>query len=446
MPGDLTAPHTAIDARDKRYKKTLYDGAVEGHVLVKNTGVLPLKDPKILSIFGYSARAPDQNSLTNGWLTGYAPYDSHDLPTGSRSRAVNGTLITAGGSGATNLGIMSTPFDALTAQAWEDDTDLFWDFTTDTPRVSGASDACLVFINQFSTEGGDRPALESEYNNRLVVNVANTCNNTVVVMHTVANALVDRWIDHPNVRAVVFAHIPGQYSGKALVDLLYGRENFSGKLPYTIAKRAEDYGELLKPSRGEGKYERFPQSSFDEGSVIDYKRFDMLGIEPRYHFGFGLSYTSFEYSDLKVELAKSRHGSHGAATSEFEQVDGSSVHWAEYPKGPIMSGGKEDLFDVLVRAYVRVRNAGKKDGQEVAQLYLSTPNSGKDGNPTKQLRGFDKRHVHAGKEAKFDFELTRRDLSVWNVVEQGWKLQRGEYKVMVGRHSGDLSVEQTFTI
>ncbi|ORX38353.1 beta-glucosidase [Kockovaella imperatae] len=447
MPGDLTAPHVAIDARDKRFKKTLYEGAVEGHVLLKNEGhALPLKKPKILSIFGFSARATDQNSLSDGWLGGWAPYESQG-PHPGRSVAINGTLITAGGSGASSLGIMSSPMDAITAQAWEDDTDLFWDFTTDSPRLSGASDACLVMINQFSTEGFDRPGLASDYADRLVNNVADKCNNTIVVMHNVAVALVEEWINHPNVRAVVFAHLPGQYSGKALVDLLYGRENFSGRLPFTVAKKAEDYGETLRPSRGEGVYERFPQSDFTEGVLIDYKRFDSLDIEPRYHFGYGLSYTSFEYSHLKVALAHHHEGHHGHHAQRSQVDDASAIlAWSEYPSGPVLPGGHETLFEVLVEASARVKNVGHKDGKEVAQLYLSIPGSGQDGNPVKQLRGFHKQHISAGDEETFKFLLTRRDLSTWDVVAQKWKLQKGTYKIMVGRNSGDLPLEHEFDI
>ena len=430
MPKDLTAPHTAVDARDPSSKAILHKGAVEGHVLVKNTeNTLPLKKPRILSIFGFSARATDQNSLTEGWLTGFAPYEQHDPITAfPRSRAVNGTLITAGGSGAAPLSTVSSPMDALNNQAWEDDTALFWDYTTENPRVNGASDACLVFINQFSTEGYDRPGLESDYSNRLVKNVADKCNNTIVIIHNVAVALVGQeWFDHPNVKSVIYAHLPGQYSGKALVDLLYGRENFSGKLPYTVAKTEKDYGHLLRPDFPEGKYERFPQSDFEEGGIIDYRWFDAKGIEPQFHFGFGLSYTTFEYSKLRIEPVK-------------------GARLGEYPEGEVLPGGHDDLWHVLFHVSVEIRNTGSVDGAEVAQLYLAIPGAGSDGNPSKQLRGFEKHQIAAGSSKQYEFALTRRDLSIWDVVAQKWKLQKGEYEVMIGKHSGDLCLSQSIKV
>ena len=429
MPKDLTAPHTAIDARLPNDRPTLYQGAVESHVLVKNIDkALPLRTPKILSVFGFSARSTDQNSLTDGWLTGYAPYQQDSPPRAGRSIAINGTLVTAGGSGATSLGSFISPMDAINAQAWQDDTYVYWDFATDSPRVNGASDACLVFVNQFSTEGFDRPSLQSEYANRLIKNVAEQCNNTIVVMHNVATALVNsEWFDHPNVKSVIFAHLPGQYSGKALVDLLYGRENFSGRLPYTVAKEEKDYGHLLDPDQGEGRYAKFPQSDFTEGSLIDYRRFDRMDIEPQFCFGFGLSYTTFKHSGLKVE-----------------KVGG--ANWEACPTKEVLPGGREDLWDTLLKVRVKVQNVGETDGAEVVQLYLSTPASEDHDQPIKVLRGFDKRSIKAGEEQTFHMELTRRDLSTWDVIAQEWTLQRGEYKIMVGKHAGDLPLEHALSI
>lgn len=280
----------------------------------------------------------------------------------------------------------------------------------------------------YGSEGYDRPALQSDYSNSLIQNVAKNCANTIVVVHNAGPALVNpSWADNNNVTAVIMAHLPGQYSGRALVDLLYGKENFSGKLPYTIAMNESDYGHILKPDRtDDGPFVRFPQSNFTEGVFVDYRRFDAMNIRPRYEFGFGLSYTTFQYSHLRIQT-------HDKSTSMW-------------PKGPILEGGHRDLWDVIVTARVDVRNTGSADGAEVAQLYLAMPDAGSNGVPVKQLRGFDKQALQRGTTSTYEFQLTRRDLSTWNTSAQRWKLNEGTYMIMIGGSSRDLPLKGTFTI
>lgn len=128
----------------------------------------------------------------------------------------------------------------------------------------------------------------------MVENIAAQCNNTIVVIHNAGIRLVDQWIDNPNVTALIFAQLPGQDSGEALTQILYGDVSPSGKLTYTIARNESDYGGLLEPLGHEGWDFYFPQTNFTEGTLIDYRHFDALGIEPRYEFGFGLSYTNIQ--------------------------------------------------------------------------------------------------------------------------------------------------------
>lgn len=428
MPADKSGPHEVVDGRSASAKPTLYQGAVEGHVLVKNDGVLPLGKPRMLSVFGFSARSPDINNFGGPWGLGYAAYDSNGVTEAQeesfyRPEAINGTLYSGGGSGATSQSLVISPMDALMQRCFDDDTGVFWDFSTNAPSVNGGSDACLVMVNMYASEGYDRPSLQSDYSSTLIENVAESCANTIVVIHNAGPALVNpSWVDHENVKAVVMAHLPGQYSGRALIDLLYGKENFSGKLPYSVAMNESDYGDLLKPDRSDGEFQLFPQSNFTEGVFVDYRRFDAMNITPRYEFGFGLSYTSFEYSNLQVQ----QHG-----------------NMSTWPTGPILEGGQKDLWDVIVTAKADVLNSGEVDGAEVAQLYLAMPG---DGAPVKQLRGFDKKAITSGSSATYEFKLTRRDLSVWDTTAQKWKLERGSYTVMVGGSSKSLPLNGTITI
>lgn len=437
MAVDLTKPHRIVDARNSSFRSTLFDGAVEGHVLVKNIrNALPLKEPKMLSIFGYSAKNPDHNYPTPGlspWLWGSESFNYTEFSGkffgysgefGHTTIAFNGTLYSGGGSGATSQSTVMSPYDGLMQQAYDDGTALFWDFVSGNPFVNPMSDACLVFGNAYATEGADRPGVRDDYTDGLIRHVADRCNNTIVVLHNAGIRLVDQFVDHPNVTALVFAHLPGEASGRAAVSLLYGRSNPSGKLPYTVARNESDYAVLGPDVPEKGNFARFPQSNFTEGVFVDYRHFDARNVTPRYPFGFGLSYTAFNYSNLVV--AKAKEGAFG-----------------EYPTGEVVEGGQRDLWDVLVDVSADVANVGGVDGAEVAQLYVGIP---AEGAPVRQLRGFEKPFLNASSKATVRFGLTRRDLSVWDVVAQKWRLVRGEYTVEVGGSSRDLPLVGKVTI
>jgi beta-glucosidase len=441
MPADLTKPHRIVDARNITFRPTLLDGAIEGHVLVKNTqNTLPLDKPSLLSIYGYSAHNPTTNHPTGGmspWNFGAQPFNYTEFqsgffgaasPLGSTQIALGGTLYSGGGSGGTSLQTALSPFSALANRAYDEGTALFWDFSpTTTPAVVPDSSACLVFGNAYATEGADRAGAHDAYTDDLILHVAARCRRTVVVLHNAGVRLVDRFVDHPNVTALIFAHLPGEASGRAIAALLYGDASPSGKLPYTVARNESDYP-VYRPDMPEGRFKLFPQSDFGEGVFVDYRHFDARNITPRYEFGFGLSYTAFAYSGLRVD-----------------KVEDDGGLFAEYPTGRVEMGGQVDLWDVLVRVEAEVKNTGGREGAEVAQLYVGIPVAGQ---PVRQLRGFDKVVVKNGTAAgeKVRFELTRRDLSVWDVVAQRWRLPRGEFKIEVGGSSRDLPLVGSVTV
>lgn len=334
-------------------------------------------------------------------------------------------MFVGGGSGANNPAYVSSPLAALNERAYEDGSQLVWDVTNinSTASVDRASDACIVFINAWASEGYDRPGIHDDYSDALVMNIAKQCNNTIVVIHNAGVRLVDQFADNPNVTAIIYAHLPGQDSGRAIVSLLYGESNPSGKLPYSVPKNESDYGNLLAPTQPDGIYWLFPQDNFTEGVYIDYRAFDAKNITPRYEFGFGLSYTTFSYSDLKIEKIADT-GSMG-----------------EYPVGAIVEGGQEDLWDVLYHVNATITNEGEVDGGEVGQLYVGIP-----GAPAKQLRGFAKVDVTPGGSVHVGFDLLRRDLSIWDTTAQKWRLQTGGYKIWVGGSSRDLPLQGAITI
>lgn len=248
--------------------------ARDGIVLLKNNNnVLPLKKPGKIAVIGSAA-------VNN--------------PKGINScvdRGCNtGALGMGWGSGTADYPYFIAPYDAIKARAQSDGTSVTLSDNDNTGSVSGvASDAdvALVFITADAGEGyiivetnnGDRNNLDPWHNgNQLVQAVANINKNTIVVVHSVGPIILETILALPNVQAVVWAGLPSQESGNALVDVLYGDTAPSGKLPYTIAKAQGDYGTSVV--RG--------TDNFQEGIFVDYRHFDQAKKEPRFEFGFGL--------------------------------------------------------------------------------------------------------------------------------------------------------------
>ncbi|KAK1060487.1 hypothetical protein LTR74_011833 [Friedmanniomyces endolithicus] len=441
LPASLLAPHTLVDARNPESADTILQGAVEGHVLVKNVGnTLPLKKPKFLSLFGYDGVAATRNTPTTGTKWGFGLENTQVYPNGSYFSdaflfatflssepagttgpgvALNGTMITGGGSGSITPAYIDAPYDAFQRQAYQDRTFLAWNFVDLNVTVDRASEHCIVFINAQSSEGWDRPDLADAGSDQLVEIVASQCNSTIVVLHHAGVQLVDRWIENPNITAVIFGHLPGQDSGRALIEIMYGKQSPSGRLPYTVAKRDADYGNLLAPVLPVGT-DYYTQDNFTEGVYIDYKHFIAQNITPRYEFGFGLTYSTFDYASIGV--------SRGYANTQYLA-----------PNTTVAEGGLTSLWDTIATVTFDVCNVGSVAAAEVAQLYVGIP-----GGPQKVLRGFGKQLLQPGETGHFSLALNRRDLSTWTA--QGWVLQKGTYPLFVGKSVLDIQLTSSLTI
>jgi beta-glucosidase len=437
------------DVSDPESAQVAFQAAVEGHVLVKNiNSALPLSKPTSMSIFGWDAVGGINSSdaeIYSTSLQGTRKYtDGSDFseiqyflmsasvaPVGTTipEVAFNGTLIVGGGSGGIHPVYTIAPYDALLSQALLDGTTLHTDLTSNqNPDVQDPNGPCLVLINSQSAEGADRATLADEYSDTLVTNVAAKCSNTIVVIHNAGTRLVDRWIDHPNITAAIFAHTPGQESGRALVELLYGRQSPSGRLPYTVAHDESDYGELLDPTVPTKEDPQYSQSNFTEGVFIDYRHFIKNNITPRFAFGYGLTYTTFEYSDLTISMTDGICRSLAPPDAAGDAV--------------APEGGLSSLYDVVATANITVTNTGSVEAAEVAQLYLNIPNSGVQ----RALRGFDKKWIEPGAAVEYSFPLRRRDLSIWDVEKQQWMMQSGDYEVVVGKSVLDVQLEDRFSL
>lgn len=452
MPRDLLLPHNYTDAKDPQSKPSLLQQAIEGHVLVKNiNNALPLRMPDVISVFGYSATA--ESRLTPGgqdingqsytlfptsWgAIGLQQQQMADIaanvPVQDAPQTAAGTLIVGGGSGSNTPPYESTPFDALQARAYEDGTALFHDFLTNDPEVVASSDACLVFINEYASEAWDRPGLADAGSDELVKNAASKCANTIVVIHNAGPRLVDTWIEHPNVTAVIFSHLPGQDAGRAVVQILYGDVSPSGRLPYTVGKSAKDYGDLAGPCIDQGTS---PQCDFTEGVNVDYRSFLARDVMPRYAFGYGLTYTTFAYSDLRIDINAT--ASDNETVSAPVYTNGTTTQNRDNPDVGV--GGLRSLFESVGTVQATIRNTGDRTAAEVAQLYIQSPSM-----TTRALRGFEKVSIEPGQQAQISFNLRRKDVSSWDTVRQAWVVPKGRFEVMVGKSVLDLPLNGIFT-
>ncbi|KAL2869121.1 beta-glucosidase [Aspergillus lucknowensis] len=379
-------------------------------VLLKNSNQsLPLGAPASLAIIGSDA-------IVN--------------PDGANAcvdRGCNtGTLAQGWGSGTAEFPYLVDPLSAIQEQLAGGSTEIVTSTTDDASagaEAAASAETAIVFITADAGEGyitvednaGDRNNLDPWHDgNALVQAVAQTGTPTIVVVHSVGPIILETILAEPNVVAIVWAGIPGQESGHGLTDVLFGDTSPSGKLPYTIGKSEEDYGITWTQDLVD---------DFPEGLFIDYRYFDQNEIAPRYEFGFGLSYTTFNYSGIKVSV-----------TAE----SGPTV-------GEIVVGGPEDLFESVGTVSASVGNSGTVSGAEVAQLYIGYPESAPS-TPPKQLRGFQKLNLEPGESAQAEFDLARRDISYWDADSQEWVVPSGEFQVYVGSSSRDIRLTGSFTI
>ncbi|TDL28550.1 beta-glucosidase [Rickenella mellea] len=381
-------------------------------VLLKNVNnALPLNKPKSIGIVGNGAGPSSVGP------NGYSDRGGDD-----------GVLGTGWGSGTANYPYLITPLSAITTRAGADgsvvssslsDSNLNAAATTATGK-----DVALVFITADSGEGyitvegnaGDRNNLNAWHGgDALVAAVAAVNKNTIVVVNTVGPIIVEAWINHPNVTALVWSGLPGQEAGNGLVDVIYGAYNPSARLPYTIGKSINDYSAQVL-------YTGSPivQIPYNEGLFIDYRHFDANNIAPRFEFGFGLSYTTYQYSGLTIT--------------------GSAAGGTRQPPGP---GSALDpwLHSKVISVSFTIKNNGTKAGNEIPQLYLTLPSSANA--PPKSLKGFDSVPIGAGQSSSVTLQLSRFDLSFWNVVTQRWEIPTGTTTVSIGASSRDIRLTGT---
>ena len=451
-------------------------------VLLKNTNnALPLTGKeKFTAVFGDDA---GDNPLG---------------PNGCSDRGCdNGTLGMAWGSGSANFPYLITPETAIQNEV-VGNNGVFQSITNNfammqIQSLAGQASVAIVFVNADSGEGyidadgniGDRNNLTLWDNGDvLVTEVSALCNNTILVIHSVGPVLIGNYSTNPNITAILWAGIPGEQSGNSIADVLYGRVNPSAKLPFTLAETREDYGTdiLYIPNEGTGT----PQSNFTEGIFIDYRALDRANATPVYEFGFGLSYTTFSYSGLRVISTRNASvytpttGSTAAAPTYGSIANDSADYLFPSDITPVYNyiyayltstdlatasnttgygdnsfvnpgsqdgspqpliaaggapGGNPGLYDVLYKVTATIANTGSLPGAEVPQLYISL---GGPYDPKVVLRNFEKLSIQPGASATFTADILRRDISNWDTVAQNWVISNYTKTVYVGSSSRNL--------
>lgn len=345
--------------------RAAYRAVAEGAVLLKNKGaVLPLKKSSEVSFFGKNSKK----------------------------------FIESGGG---------------SAEVWTDLSSNLYDSTIEKigsqlvtfEEINKDTEVVVITVGARGQEGSDRSDMDIEEADRTMlmktVKEAKVSGRKIVVVLNISGPVnMMDWID--DVDAVLCVFFPGMEGGHAAADILFGDLNPSGKLPLTFPKYYRDC-----PTYG-----NFPGENgevwYGEGIYVGYRYYDFKGVEPLFPFGYGLSYTSFEISDISMD-------------------------------SPIFDMDKGKKLNVKVR----VKNTGKMAGKEVVQLYIEAEKSTLK-KPPKELKAFKKIGLEPGEEKEIIFELGKDDLASFDTALNQWTAEPGYYKILIGNSSRNITLTGCF--
>jgi beta-glucosidase len=377
LDGDVEREDGALDTPEHR--QLARHIAVEGTVLLQNNGVLPLDDDISVALIGPNA---DATKLGGGGSSEVEPFTQTSPLDGLRERAADLSF---------ERGVSPIPesslFDAFASDEASDEPD---DASLDDAVIAAeTADCAVVVVQDDATEATDREDLRlPSGQDELVERVASAAERTVVVLRT-SGPVELPWAE--DVDAVVESWYAGQADGDALAAVLYGDADPGGRLPVTFGRRAADY-----PTN---TTERFPgvddAVTYDEGVFVGYRYFDREGTKPRYPFGHGLSYTTFEYGEPTVEY-------------DGDQVD----------------------------LTVPVRNTGDRRGSEIVQVYVHEDHPTVP-RPDRELCGFTKLRLDPAERRCASMTLDRDAVAYYD-EDDGWTVPSGSFTLLVGRSSRDV--------
>ncbi len=275
----------------------------------------------------------------------------------------------------------------------------------ETKKLAAKADAvilCVGFTAETEGEGADRPYRLPNAQDQLIRTIASVNKNLVVVLTAGGNVEMTRWIEQ--VPALIDAWYPGQEGGDALARVIFGDVNPSGKLPASFEKRPEDNPtfENYYPAPGTKRV------AYREGMFLGYRYYDRATTKPMFPFGYGLSYTNFEYSKLAVSPSSGTDADH-------------------------------------VKVSFEIRNSGKRAGAEVAEIYVGDAHASVP-RPVKELKGFAKEFLQPGESKAVTFDLDRRSFSYYDVKRKMWVAEPGEFEILVGGSSDRIALKSKFTL
>jgi beta-glucosidase len=344
-------------------------------VLLKNEGILPLKKGSRVAFIGKYADKPRYQGGGSSHVNSFK--------TESALAAVKGIA------------------DVTYAQGYEDNKDIInEEMIREAEEAAKNAEVAVIFAglpDVFESEAYDRSHMSMpNCQNELIKRIAKVQPHTVVVLHN-GSPIEMPWEEE--VKGILEAYLGGQAVGKACVDVLFGDVNPSGKLPETFPRKLQDNPSYLYYG-GEGD-----SSEYREGVFVGYRYYDAKYMDVLFPFGYGLSYTTFNYSNLK------------SSSKDIKDTENLTVT-------------------------VDVTNTGGKAGKEIVQLYVGKQES-KVKRPLKELRGFEKLSLNPGETKTVTFTLTKRAFSYYNTEINDWYEENGDYQILIGKSSRDIVINDT---
>jgi beta-glucosidase len=281
----------------------------------------------------------------------------------------------------------------------------------DAKKLAAKADVVVVAVGfdpESESEGADRTFHLPPGQDELIQEMAAANKNTIVVLTSGGGADMNAWLDR--VPALLEAWYPGQEGGKAAAEILFGDVNPSGRLPATFERRWEDnpVHDSYYPAAGTNRV------LYKEGVFVGYRGYEHNGTRPLFPFGYGLSYTSFQYGNLVIKPANANAKSDGLSAPLYHVS-----------------------FDVT--------NTGTRAGADVAQVYVAEPHA-KISRPAKELKGFARINLKPGERKTATVTLDGRAFSYYDADAKQWRADAGEYQILVGRSSQDIQIHSGVTL
>jgi beta-glucosidase len=386
--------------------KDAYDIASESVVLLKNSeNLLPLKTDGVKSIAVIGANATAKHAQGGFGAGVKTKHEVTPLEALKAKLPKSVTINYAEGYKTEFKPKKEMKFGEVTQEAKETVNDLDPKMVADAVAAAKKSDVAILFVGSnrnYETEASDRTDLTLPFGQEKLIAAVKAANPKTIVVF-VAGAPFDINTVEKDNSTIVWSWYNGSEGGNALADILLGKVNPSGKLPWTMPKKLSD-----SPAHATNSFPGGVTAEYKEGLLVGYRWFDTKNIAPLYPFGYGLSYTTFELGNVKAD--KKDYGA-----------------------------------DDTIKVTVEVKNTGKADGKEVVQLYSAKTDS-KVSRASKELKGFAKTMVKAGSSETVTISIPVKELAYYDVASKKWTVEPGKYTFKVGNSSRNIKGEVTVNI